>query len=148
MTDREDLLLFDGLDLEEPSEATDRAILAMARARQTGSPRAMALLHLALAASVAAAILFFFPGERREAPVEAAGGTVSTVQAIGEIRDDFGQIQEMTEKLIPEERQEERAAIEAKLRICLSSLEEIEAKLNTFDDSGLIGMPDAKEVRI
>jgi hypothetical protein len=44
------------------------------------------------------------------------------------------------------EMEDERSAIEAKLKVCLSELEELEAQLNTIEQSSLMD-PRGKEAR-
>lgn len=144
-----ELLLFEGLEPEEPSARVDEAILAFARARlRSGRRRRRMLVFLraALAASLlagAALALRSWVGPAPEAgdrltargaiPAEA-GSIPEPFAEIAELKAEVSAIGEMAE-LISEDRREEREEISARVRECLASLEELERKIGRVDTS-------------
>ncbi len=151
---RDELLLFEGVELEEPSRAVDEAILALAgerlRTSVRGKPgaRRRAWAHLGLAAGLAIGLLFLWPASRPPPSLRGAGSETARapIEEIRELRMEIDQINEMSE-LIPPEKEAEREAIVEKIKFCLADLDALEERLLRFDQGSLEGVRK-KEAKI
>jgi len=154
--------IFEGLDLEEPSERADAAIAAMARDGLAGG-RTRAVrrgwdlaAHGALAACIVMALFILLPADREPAgtvraplpgvaaaPAAAAGPSLRDLE---ELRSDLAEIGEMAE-LIPQDQVAAREEISSRLRGCLDDLDRLALELGGFDQS-YRPEPERKEMRI
>jgi len=162
----EERLLFEGLELEEPSRRVDEEILSHARwrvrirGRKARARRAL-LAHAALGAALVVALLLLIPGNEGQpgtvkvARTKAAKTAATAVNEappnplkdVRDLREEVRQIQEMTE-LIPDDLDEERKTIEKRIRICLADLQELEKKIIGIQDNSILYETARKEVNI
>jgi hypothetical protein len=147
MTENDELEIFAGAELVEPSPRVDAAVLAAARSRRGRGRRRAALALTSLAAvAVAAAVvtgIALRSGLDGEPPTPGGPpaalaiaphvGDVEDVEsAIDRLRLEVEQIGEMAE-LVAEERPDEREAIGLRVRECLALIEILEIEIEIED---------------
>jgi hypothetical protein len=146
--ERDERLLFEGIELEEPSASVDEAILARAGQRRSAPARGRFLARLALAAGLSIGLLVLW--SRNGPPVgpaeTGAASAPAPLEEIQELLGELDQINEMSELISPE-KQAEREAILTKIKACLSTISALEEKLLRFDQ-GSLNEVSRKETRI
>jgi hypothetical protein len=146
--ERDEQLIFEGIELEEPSGRVDEAILARAGKRLRAPARGHFPVRLALAAGLLVGLLVLW--SRNGPPVgPAETGAASAPAPLEELQEllvELDQINEMSE-LIPKEKQVERDAIVEKIKVCLATLSALEEKLLRFEQ-GSLNEGSRKEAKI
>lgn len=152
MNEPDDLKLFEGLALEEPSPDVDRQVLTRARLHLQRARRrrrrgiVLALTGLATAAAVVVALGIAWleePGTTRQltaGPAAASGGNLPGSRSVGswlvevqtavdELRAEIRQIDEM-KQLIPSELRDRREELDSRVRVFFADLEKIQQELD------------------
>jgi len=137
MKETDDLSIFSGLELEEPSAETDRAIVARSRDRRFRSldsgPSALPIAAL-LAVAAAAVVVFGVFSTRDLMPpgtVPSPGGVASEaadfVAEVRGLRADLLSLRDRTPE-IPAARAHLRDEVERRIALCLADLSVVEAR--------------------